>query len=497
MRPKSSSIISRKFIQLLQLLEDEELKRFREYVHSPFFNKNKNVANLIDYLAKYHPNYAHLTSEKVFKQLFRGKAFREQAIKNLFTNAKKLLEGFLKQTYFERDEYYSDIALLKILQEKKADKPFFLYLKAIRQKLSNTIVKDVDFYTHELYLTQIEHTQSIIDNKMSKNIQLMQKINKYIDDIYIIQKLRYYVAALTLNQSIEKDNWQMPLLEEILAYLKNNKLLNIPHIALWYQLILLQKAPTEEKHYFELKVLLETYHTEIPKSELRQVYTVLFSYFHQKTIANQNNIFWLEEFHKTYKLGFEQGIFLKKNYIQPARHFRNCVAIAIQLKKYQWAKQFIETYQDKIPINQKENLVTYCTALLHFHQKEFDKCILLLNQYEFSDDFEYAAHKILLNKAYFESHNDYCLTIYSSLNSFTTFLKRHPQLPENTFLSYKNFCKKAEKLTHICESIKLRKSNASVLIELKNLKKEVENEGYLNQRQWFIEKIEERLELLS
>ena len=134
---------------------------------------------------------------------------------------------------------------------------------------------------------------------------------------------------------------------------------------------------------------------------------------------------------------------------------------------------------------------------MHFYQREYDQCILLLNQYEFSDDFEYAAHKILLNKAYFESETDYCLTIKSSLTAFITFLKRHPQIPENTFLSYKNFCKKLDKLLSICDTIKLRKSSSNVLIELKNLKKEVENANYLNQREWFIQKIEERLESLS
>jgi hypothetical protein len=46
-----------KVIDIFRTFSPDELKRFRDFVHSPFHNKNKNVIRLFEILKKYYPDF--------------------------------------------------------------------------------------------------------------------------------------------------------------------------------------------------------------------------------------------------------------------------------------------------------------------------------------------------------------------------------------------------------------------------------------------------------
>ena len=48
-----------KLVEIIQALDDKEVKRFDEYINSPFFNKNEKVIVLLKFLRKYYPKFDH------------------------------------------------------------------------------------------------------------------------------------------------------------------------------------------------------------------------------------------------------------------------------------------------------------------------------------------------------------------------------------------------------------------------------------------------------
>ena len=68
-------MLKSKVIEILRTLSADELKLFREFIRSPYHNKNKNVISLFEIIRKFSPSFndPNLTKEKVFKKIFPGK----------------------------------------------------------------------------------------------------------------------------------------------------------------------------------------------------------------------------------------------------------------------------------------------------------------------------------------------------------------------------------------------------------------------------------------
>ncbi|HRJ86560.1 MAG TPA: hypothetical protein PK753_12875, partial [Ignavibacteria bacterium] len=65
---------STRLIKLLKSFPHADIRRFLDFVRSPFYNKNKKVIRLAEFVLKYHPEFNPpvFDEEAVFKKLFPG-----------------------------------------------------------------------------------------------------------------------------------------------------------------------------------------------------------------------------------------------------------------------------------------------------------------------------------------------------------------------------------------------------------------------------------------
>ena len=65
---------------MLRTCSVRELKRFEEFVLSPFHNKNENVIKLLEAIRKFYPEFeeSHLQWEKIFKKVVPNEPLDEQ-----------------------------------------------------------------------------------------------------------------------------------------------------------------------------------------------------------------------------------------------------------------------------------------------------------------------------------------------------------------------------------------------------------------------------------
>src|SRR4030095_8501515 len=93
-------------IKLMKSLNEDELRRFEEFLNSPFYNKSRKVIELYKYLKKFRPDYtdAALEKEKVFRALYKGKKYNNSVLNNLIHELNFLGDKFLEISNYERNK---------------------------------------------------------------------------------------------------------------------------------------------------------------------------------------------------------------------------------------------------------------------------------------------------------------------------------------------------------------------------------------------------------
>src|SRR5687767_5027556 len=91
------------FIEILETLTREELKSFRRFLLSPYFNRSAKVVKVFDYITKRHPNYEHtsINKEAIHRKISPELPYNEITIRRLLFDLQNLADKFMQQVNFE------------------------------------------------------------------------------------------------------------------------------------------------------------------------------------------------------------------------------------------------------------------------------------------------------------------------------------------------------------------------------------------------------------
>jgi hypothetical protein len=107
-------------IKLLKTFSNKEMKEFREFLESPFFNKRKAVVKLFEVLNQAHPEFEAeiLSKEIVFSKLFPDKKFNDSTLRVLTHYLYELTEKYLAYSRFGKEKFEYAFHLNKELLER-------------------------------------------------------------------------------------------------------------------------------------------------------------------------------------------------------------------------------------------------------------------------------------------------------------------------------------------------------------------------------------------
>jgi len=207
------------------------------------------------------------------------------------------------------------------------------------------------------------------------------------------------------------------------------------------------------------------------------LYTLLLNYARWKTYAGKSE-FLGESFH-VYRFILKKPILTEDNRISH-HHYRNIVNIAIDLSEYEWARQFMDEYKEKVVEALRENVYAYNMAALQFARQQYLEALDYLRMIQFSDvefiDFYYHLYyKTLMIQTAFELSEVELLM--SNLESFRLYLLRHDDIPKNMKDTYSNFIRLARKLANI--KFSYRQFSPELLAEIENTRPLI-NSGWLH-----------------
>lgn len=464
-----------KLISTLRTLSNKELKWFEAYIISPFFNKNEKVIQLFQLIKKYHPEYeeAKVAMEVITPKLFPKETYDEQKLRYVMTDLTKLLEDYLGYIEFEKNEIFRKYLLLNAYNDRNLGKYFQSGLDETRELQKKQPHRDKNYYFNQHLLEESSYIHSLVTRPRAISTNLQEAVDN-LDYYYLSNRLRYSCAILSREELLQ-EKYNNRFLNQIIAFMQEANLDNVPSIAIYYQIALTYLENDTDAHYQKLIQLLDKHSADFSQDEAMDMYTHALNYCVKK--LNAGNVDYSSKMLSIYKTLIEKELIFDSGYITPY-DVKNIVTVALRVGDVDWTENFMHTYKERITPEFRESTYTYNLANIHYHKKEFSKALKLLQAVEINDIYYHIGAKVLLLKTYFEL--DEQEPFYSMVDAFSNYLKRNKLITDSFRRVTLNFIKYSKKLMQM--RVGNRAPSEDILGELNGLN-EVAN------RQWLLEKL--------
>ena len=467
-----------KLIHLLKTLSSRELFRFGEYVHSPFFNKNKKVIQLCKLVQKYAPGYFNdaLEKQNVYPIIFGGTTYNELQLNNVISDLLQLLYDFLSQAHFSEQKILQKEFLLKELLEKNTSFHFEKAVRRYRQLQKQNPHRSFDFFEKEknLYDELDQYTQTKIKRQYDENLQL---VNDNLDLSYFINKFRV-ACDMTSRNIVINANYQSHFLDEILTQFHQAKhLQKEPALKVYHKTLQMLQGDGEEQFYFELKKMLNEHFLIFPKSEIFTLYNYALNFSIQKINSGKDEFY--QEILELYKVLLDKEIILHNNTLSQWT-YKNIVTTAIRLKEFEWTEKFINKYKSILPHDEQDNAYAYNLAVWYHAQNDFQNALFQLQGVEFTDTNYHLGAKIIQLKSYYELDEEEAFI--ALVEAFKKYILRSKDLSDYRKKANANFLRIAKKFFQIKirrgrDFLRKKKSVEELLDELEP----IANKGWLEE----------------
>lgn len=468
-----------KLIRIIKALPQEELDQFSEFIHSPFHNKNKKIEDFFGIIQQFHPDYdsPQLSKEEVFPRLFgRDTPYKAHQIRRLMSDMVRLLEHFLVYLEMEKQSILKSRLLADAFTQHNLLEQLQQTLKTAAAHQQKRKYRDEQFFLDQFELTTLEYSVQLADDQNRSAKSSMDKLMYNLDVFYIASKLKY-ACAVENSHGILGVNYKVHLVEKIQTFLKEQQQYHeVPIVEFYYTLLKLLQNGKTPTHFFHLKTLIREQGNVLPLAEQYNIYIALTNYANRKLKEGYGE--YLRELFDLYKDMLTKKMLVLDQYISP-HHYKNIATIALQLKEFDWAEQFIYQYKKEVDPEFRASVFSYNLAHFYFCKKDYDLARTHLLKVTFIDVFYHLSYKKLLLQTYYELQEQDALA--SSIEAFRTYVRRDKKLSAAKRKAYLNFVKFVAKLNRIQRGG--RKNPAKLLPEISATKPMVDH-------QWLVEKTE-------
>jgi hypothetical protein len=431
-------MLSTSTIEILKKLNSQELKKFGDFIKSPYFNTTTAHEKIYDIVTKAHPDYISedLKSEAMSVKIFGEGEFKEKRLKNLCSEFGSLLRKFIGYEAIaidtqELDLYTSKGFSLKHLFEESNK----LISKSNKDHGADYLSLEDRFrYTFWLDLIKAENLSFSRQHTSKEFVQVLNEMS---------EKLVIYYYTTLLKISLADNSYQKILkakeigiiravrestdMEKIIAYLKSTDNEYASFLKIHYLFFYYTDNDVSEEQYLELKneILISVKNfSKIDKVNF--IYKIVQMILTKIEPINQkylNDVLQFTDLIRSLKIypdktlnGFADTI------------FRDVFKTAITLKEYQWAENFAEEFVNYLNTDLRETHLNFCKSVLGFHKGNYDEslknlsAVKLLGISEKIDIRFYFLMNYIELKAYESA--------FSAITSFRQFLYDSKEVPD-------------------------------------------------------------------
>lgn len=473
-------MLNTKLVQILGALSSREFKSFEQYVASPYFNRNKQVVELLDVIKPFHPAFDNpkFTREFVFTKLFgKGQPFNEAKLRYVLSDLTLLVESFLSVDEFLQNPTEQKYFLVKSMRERNMDKYFLQHLEEAHTLNNKQGLADSDFYFYNYLFNEQSYLYTSVKNNRSVDSSLQELIDN-LEIFYLAKNLKYYCEIIN-RQNILSVNYKLSVFEKILPYLlKERSFEEYPAIHIYVTILKTLTDNQNHGNYDKLMDLVGKYAKKFPAAEVRDMYAFAQNYCIKQ--INSGNGDFLRKLFELNKTLLATGLIFESGYLSP-HDFKNIVTVSLRVNEFDFAHDFILNQKDRLDPVIRENAYTFSMAWYHFFRKEYDKTLKTLLKVEFTDVYYHLDAKSLLLKTYYELNEEDAL--YSLFDAFKIYLRRNKQISDYQREVYSNLIGFTRRL--------VTARHGSNRVNPDDLKKEITETKKVADINWLLTKVEE------
>ena len=484
----------RKLWKLIRTLAPKEIERFPHWLEGELYDKQVYVKKLARYLL-HQPQQAP-NDEQVWAELYPDIAYDDDRLRKLCGDLSRHLEEFLAIQAFRREKDKRDLYLLQELNQKQAPELFVKLLNKMERRLRTQRNHNSDFFR---LLFEVEAEKQIFEIRNRKelpspnplfpslfgeDISKYQGLNYAFDSWWLQEKL----ALITRNNlSIEQKSGihiESILESEVIQCLSHHPALqNQTWINIYRNLYhLFKKEVPVDIH--ELVLLIRNKQQALGIEEIQSIWGLLLNFFIGE-LNISGSVDTARKIYILYDWGVEDQLIFRNNYLPPI-HYKNIIGICLRVKDYALAWRYLHEFKSYLPPDQQEDLYYLRLALYYVSQKKYQEVIQTLSDRKFSIVTDEISARSYLLEAQYELYQDDVLWLSSQTDNLVRYIRSRKELKPQIRQSYLNRYRFFKRILHAYTEKDLRK-----------VEKAVKKADLVNQPNWLLQKISERLELTA
>lgn len=473
---------SNQLIKLLKTFTPKEIKKFSEFISSPYFNTNRNVIKLFDIIKKDYPDFKQekVTKENIFSKLFPGEKYNDNTLRLLIhylhENAKEFITiNRLKKENFRYTEGLLNEQLDRQLYDEaeKTLKKVILELEKLEYEESDHFQYKFIMQYEKLYYLQLIHQGKYEKYFTKSNIE---EPFKNLTNYFFTKVFTFYNVILN-TKILYKIDIDTFLFEKLFSTFDKELFSDSPLIQIYYNIIKVLTTD-EEKYFYTIKDLVLKHEKSLSPMRLNDIYINLENYCRRKIRAGEKH--FQREFFEILKLDLEKKIYMYDQYM-PQKFYKNILHNAVELREFDWADNFLESYKNELRSDYREAIYGYCKAYIEAEKSNFEKSLEYLSTLRPDELFMKIDLKLLQARLYYEL-NEYDV-LKSAIDSIRHSLKDNKFIAENRRTQYSTFIR----ILSALNNAQLKKDE----LKIYELKEKILKADDLQWKDWFVRKVEE------
>jgi len=357
-----------RLVEVLRSFDKKELRELKKWLNSPIHNQREDVRQLFAYLidGKRLDKEHLIEKEKIFSVLFPEETFDDAKMRQVAYFFMKAMESYLIYASAVKDELETKIRLARIYHERQLKREFEANLTGLNKMLENAQYIDNIYHKFD-YQKNLEESRHLSTQKRQIAFEKMQEVSQKLDTYFLSEKLQTSLDMLTA-QSIYKTEFDFGILDDILKYIEDKKLYDIPSIGVYYYTFRSLAFRDQEEYYWKLKDLLMSNLETFRIQNLKEFFVNLINYCVGKMNLGKKE--FIRESFELYKIGIDRNILRYGGRITNFM-FINITNIGSLLKEFIWVEKFIERYKNDFLEDERDGLENLGLGILNFEMKNY------------------------------------------------------------------------------------------------------------------------------
>ena len=405
-------------IEVVRAMLPTEREEFASLLGMPQYNRANNakeLERLYHTILQAAPGFGaeDLAKNTVYFKVFTEKKMIQGKLEKLMADLNKLLRTFaLNKRYFaESNDMQQQLDWAAWLRERGLmDRAQQAITKLKAQGSQEKTVSLAQFRTDLLLMEEVHEWESL-QNQFKGDLSIPRIIESL--ELYFYT----YRTALANRYLLQQKTAQLPhieLLKEEDFYLEQNVLLQISKDIY----AVFQKDTPTIGDFQRLMKILKDHEDGLSEPTIIQFYVFLRSACN--LLINAGSLEFINILHEIHIDNLERGLFFLNDEIHP-NSYLNLVQIATRARDYAWAKNFTETYKDRIFGGDEE---AFCYRLnmaqCLFAEGCFEEALTFLPEAPSSSHYHHIVRRLEL-KLYYEMDSE--LLPYK-MDAFRKFIER-------------------------------------------------------------------------